>query len=750
MVLLRYLAGSSASVLDNTIVEKEQLASGVYFYTQLRPITLVDFTISSVAADSLQEVEARFFEILKETASKALDMKFLQECIQVERAQVKFQSETSSEFFSEPVLRDFLFGNRDGSTLREDLETMEEYDAIEAWQEAKWKHYLSKWFSDAHHITLYGKPSIEMSEQLKQEEKTRVADRKKELGEEGLEKLAEKLKEAKAENDKEVPRSILEKYRVPDPSSIRFIKTLTARSGHAKKLGIPTNRIQKSIDDAGQGLPLFIQFEHVRSNFALLHVVLSTEDVPVYLRPLLDIYAESFFSSPLLREGKRIEFEQVVMEMERDTVGYALSSGGSLGAPESLKVSVHVESEKYEWAIAKIKEMMFQTIFDLERLESTLARRLADIPEEKRDGSDMSQSVDNMIKLSPASITRAGNTLTRALYFKLVKKLLRGNPKVLLSQLEEIRKILCQPSNFRVLVIADVEKLSNPVLAWEKLVGGLDNSKPLKPLESQYDRLSDLGKNPANVAYIIPMPTVDSSFLIADAKGPVSYKDEALPALTVTLSYLNAVEGPLWNAVRGTGLAYGTAIESNIGKGRVVLDVYRSPDSFKAFNASRKVIEGYVNKDTEFDNLALEGAISSIVLGFANSEATMSAAAQVSFVRQVVRGLPKDWPTIQLEKVKKVTFEDMRSVMKDILLPIFRPESSTVVVTCAPGMQENLLRDLESSGYRPEVRPVASFQDDYGYGAACGLSDEEADDDDGSDDEDDSGDEESAAEGDPN
>ena len=27
-VLLRYLAGSSASILDNTIVEKEQIASG--------------------------------------------------------------------------------------------------------------------------------------------------------------------------------------------------------------------------------------------------------------------------------------------------------------------------------------------------------------------------------------------------------------------------------------------------------------------------------------------------------------------------------------------------------------------------------------------------------------------------------------------------------------------------------------------------------------------------------------------------
>ena len=747
MVLLRYLAGSSASVLDNTIVEKEQLASGVYYYAQYRPITLFQFSISSVATDSLEAVEARFFEILRETALKSLDMKFLQECIQVERAQVKFQSETSSEFFSEPVLRDFLFGNRDGSTLREDLENLDEYDAVEAWPEAKWKSYLSTWFSDAKHITLYGKPSLELSDRLKSEETARVAARREQLGEDGLKKLSEKLENAKAENNREIPRSFLEKYQVPDPSSIKFISTITARSGSAKSLGIPKNRIQTIIDNAEQGLPLFIQFEHVKSNFALLHILVDTEDVPVHLRPLLDIYAESFFSSPLIRDGKRIEFEQVVMEMELDTVGYALSSGASLGAPEALKLAVHVEVEKYEWAISKIKEVMFQTIFDIERLQSTITRRLAEIPEEKRDGNDMSMSVNNMIKMSPASITRAGNTLTRTLYFKLVKKLLQRKPEALVSQLDEIRRILCQPSNFRVLVVADVEKLSHPVSGWRKLVGDLDNSNPLKPLKSQYDRLSELGKNPAKLAYVVPMPTIDSSFLLADAKGPRSYEDEVLPALTVALAYLNAVEGPLWNAVRGTGLAYGTAMDSNIGKGRLALDVYRSPDSFKAFNASRAVIESYVNGDTEIDSLALEGAISSIVLSFANSESTMSSAAQISFIRQVVRGVPKDWPTIQLGKVKKVTPEELRSVMKEVILPIFRPETSTIVVTCAPGMQENLVHDLQSSGYQTEVKPLTFFQDDYGYGAECGLSDEEADGSGESETEEDSDDQEDAVNG---
>ena len=529
---------------------------------------------------------------------------------------------------------------------------------------------------------------------------------------------------------------------MPDPTSIRFIKTETARSGAAKKIGIPDSSVQKRIDQDEDESSLFIQFEHVPSNFALIDIMIGTDAIPTHLRPLLDMYAENFFTTPVERDGKKIDFEQIVMELEKDTVAYALGSGSSLGNSETLTLTFRVEVEKYERAILQIKEMMFASIFDLERIASTLTRLLAEVPEEKRSGSDMATSVSNMIKMAPASITRAGNVLTRALYLKLVRKLLRRDPQALISQFQQIREILCQPENFRVLVTANVERLRNPVGAWKELVGGLNNSRPLNPLETPYSRLSDLGRNPANAAYIVPMPTVDSSFLVASAKGPKTFFDPAVPALMVALSYLNAVEGPMWTAVRGTGLAYGTTIRHIVEKGSVLLDVYRSPDAYKAFSASKKVLEDFVTGATQFDSLAFEGAISSIVLSFANSESTMASAAQSSFVRQVVRSLPKEWPTIIFEKVKKVTFEEMKAVMQDVLMPLFKPETSVQVITCAPLMQESLVKDLQGSGYKPEVKTLAFFQDDYGYGKEYSLSDaedeaEDEEDDEGGDDDDD-------------
>ncbi|KAL9129924.1 MAG: hypothetical protein Q9217_001772 [Psora testacea] len=736
IVLLRYLAGTSASVLDNTMVEKEQLVSGVYYTTEFRPNTIIQFALSSVATEEMNEVEARFFEILRDTAAKPLDMKYLQDCISVERRQVKFQAESSAQFFTEPVIRDFLFGQRDAPTLQRDLQSLKDYDDLENWADAEWRHWMRTWLSEGHHVTILGKPSAQLSERLKREEKVRVEARKKELGEDGLKHLAEKLARAQAENDREIPKGFLERFKVPGPDSITFINTTTARSGAAKALGKLDNPIQMIIDRDESELPLFIHFEHVKSNFAYLNILLGTEKIPIRLRPLLVIYMENFFAAPMMRDSKRIDFEEVIMELERDSVGYGIDSGTSLGNSETINVFMQAEVEKYETAIRWFQELMFQSIFDIGRLDATLARLLAEIPDEKRSGSDMANCVDEMIIASPASIVRARGTLVRAVYLKQVKKLLQTEPETVISQLKEINKALCHPANFRVLVVADVEKLDKPVSAWKALTKGLDNSKPLNQLETRYSRLNSLGQNPRDTAYFVPMPTIDSSFLLADAKGPNSLFDPSMPALLVAASYLNAVEGPLWTAVRGTGLAYGTSIRLHTMSGQISLDIYRSPDASKAFSASKKVLEDFVSDKTSFDKLALEGAISSIVLGFANSEATMASAATISFVRQVVRGLPKNWPKIMLERVRKVTFEEIKQAMKNIIMPIFRPETSILVVTCAPIMREGLVKDFEGMGYKPQVKPLAFFQDDYGLGVENGEDEEEDDGDEHEDGED--------------
>jgi len=723
-ILLTYLAGSSASVLEKTLVEKEQLASAVYYSTEPRPDTVIQFSLSSVATGRLAEVERRFFELLREIAGKKFDLLYIKDCIRRERRQVKSACESSGSVFADSIIKDFLFGNQDGSTLR-DLETLRVYDTLEIWTDDQWRQFFHRWISNAAHVTILGTPSAALSKKLKQDERDRIAAQKQRLGTEGLKDLESKLAAAKAANDREIPREILTSFKVPDTSSIHFMSTTTARSGAARNMGSLDNPIQKTIDHDDIELPLFIHFEHVPTNFVHLTLLLGTESIPIALRPLLPVFLENIFNSPLIRHGQRMEFEQVIMALENDTVSYRIDSGSFLGNPEIIAIRFQVEPDKYVTAIQWLKDLLANKLFDVTRIKAITTRLLADIPEEKRDGNSMAYAVENSINTQAKSITRARGTLTRAVYLKRVKRLLEDAPETILSQLEEVRRALHQFSSFRVLVVANLEKLARPISSWKILTQDLDITTPLKPLESRLSRLSEAGKNPGNTAYIVPLPTIDSSFAISVTKGPSSFDDPRLPVLMVAIAYLDAVEGPLWTAVRGTGLAYGTSFSRHTESGQISFDVYRSPDAFKAFSACKIVIEQFVDGTNPFDDLALEGAISSIVLAFANAQSTMASAAQSSFVRQVIRGLPADWNQKTLKKVRGVKVEEIKQVLKTVVLPAFRAETANLIVTCAPIMEEGLVKGFEGLGFKPEVRPLASFQDDYGLKATDGDNEQE-------------------------
>jgi Zn-dependent M16 (insulinase) family peptidase len=146
-VALLYLAGSSVSVLENTLVEKEQLASAVYYTTDDRPKTEIAFTLTSVATEKLAEVESRFFEVLRDAMKEKLDMAYMVDCVRRSVRTWKFATERSTSTFTQYAITDFLYGKRDGSTLK-DVAALKEYDDLEHWTEDQWKHFIKKWISN--------------------------------------------------------------------------------------------------------------------------------------------------------------------------------------------------------------------------------------------------------------------------------------------------------------------------------------------------------------------------------------------------------------------------------------------------------------------------------------------------------------------------------------------------------------------------------------------------------------------------
>ncbi|KAK3325722.1 Metalloenzyme, LuxS/M16 peptidase-like protein [Apodospora peruviana] len=739
-ILITYLCGSSVSVIENIMVEREELASSVSGWWDARPNSVIWFQPAGVETEKLAFVEQRFISLLKEVASKPLDMAYMTECIQRDRRQVKFQAEGSEGFYSNNIITDYLFGKRDGSTLAE-LQCLKEYDVLEAWGDKEWRAFLTKWLSDAHHVSILGKPSMKLATSLKEAEEARIARRKEALGEDGLQELKVRLEIAKNNNEKPIPPGILDQWPVPDTSSIHFIESATARSGKARILGASVNSAQKVIDAAPQGLPLFIQFEDVPTNFVHLTIHIGTSETPAKYKPLLPLFADNFYNTPVVRDGKQMEFEDVVKQLEKDTISYQINGAGRVGDYEGMTIQFQVEPDKYSTMISWLRTLMFDTVFDPVRIKAAIVKALADIPEAKRDGRSMAQEIDTGIHMRPESNLVARRTLVKAVYLRRLKKLLEKEPETVISWFDDLRRSLFTFQNLRVLVTADVAKLANPVAAWDALTSAphMDPTKDILPITKPYAMLNDEGNAPGSFgSVIIPMTTLDSSYSVSTATGLKSFADPRLPAYLVALGYLEAVEGPLWNAVRGNGLAYGVSFTREVDGGFIQYRVYRSPDASKAIEASRATVSRLASGKDPLDRHLVEGAVSGIVLAAADEQATMAAAAQQNFLLGVIRGLEPDWNRKILARVREVTDDEIRAAMTEIVLPVFEPGKSNVVVTCAPIMEESMVKALSEMGYKTQVQPLSHFYDDYGL---------KADEDEGNDDEDEDDDSEEESDG---
>lgn len=77
---------------------------------------------------------------------------------------------------------------------------------------------------------MYGKPSAEFAEQQTEEETNRIEKQRTDLGEKKLEELQKELDDAMAKNDVPVPKELLESFKIPSASTIKFINVVTARN----------------------------------------------------------------------------------------------------------------------------------------------------------------------------------------------------------------------------------------------------------------------------------------------------------------------------------------------------------------------------------------------------------------------------------------------------------------------------------------------------------------------------------------
>lgn len=129
-----------------------------------------------------------------------------------------------------------------------------------------------------------------------------------------------------------------------------------------------------------------------------MYGLLDTSKVPADLRLYLPLLLEAFFESPITRDGKIIPYEDVVTELNNDTV----LSGGQLGLSSSQQKRftcgsyaqtasflLQVESAKYEKGLNWMREILYQTVFTAERLKIIATKMINEVAQAKRSGRNV-------------------------------------------------------------------------------------------------------------------------------------------------------------------------------------------------------------------------------------------------------------------------------------------------------------------------------------------------------------------------
>ncbi|MBW0466041.1 hypothetical protein O181_005756 [Austropuccinia psidii MF-1] len=700
-ILGTYLSEHKVSPLSKNFIETASpLCTSISFAQSDGEQLLLHLSLSSVPAEHLLTIGDSLRKTFAEEA-ELINMDRMGLLIQREMLKVEQAIELDPHgAFQSCVTTTFLYGS-DNDLFLALSTTVQCYKTIATWSAQTWSAFFKKWLVESPTLTVIGRPSARLSKKLGSDNTLRTETNQKKYGPEGLKKVGEELKHAQQVNARPLPDEVISQFPIPSLDSIKWIDVEIAQAHGAYE-----SSLQSLLDRKDPvSLPYFIQFNHIDSNFLSIHIVLSPSDLPAELFSLLPIYIQSFFSLPIKRkDGTFLSCEQVVRQLDKQTVDYAITPGSPIA--QTLDIHVKVEQSNYAPAIAWLRDLLWGSAFDPESLRTTIIDDLQNIRRMKADSNQVLQALYHAMIYPPdVSPLSSMNFLLLEVTQPIVLQKLKSEPQPLLKQMEQLRSHLLKVTSMRISVSGNIRDLQEPKTAWLKNFEVLQGTPLQKPLMAN-TVLGSEGAKPSGKAVVSSIASSESNHALHFSHGPQGFDHPDNAALAVALSALNAIEGYLWKAVRGPGLAYMASLTSDVEIGHVVLGINSSPDSFKAFHESAKVVKALVERKLKFDNATLEAAKSTLVYFTVSKIANGEAAASEAFANLGFKSLPPDFSRNQLQRIMTVSVEDAIQAISKYILPIFNPKQSSAIVACSVTKAHETAQSLSKMGYSVEQRDM--------------------------------------------
>eukprot|EP00756_Hemistasia_phaeocysticola_P050644 Hpha_TRINITY_DN25839_c0_g1::TRINITY_DN25839_c0_g1_i1::g.19974::m.19974 len=679
-ILIKYLSSTATSPLRAKITDCEDAVAGTASgYLSTRQVGELLLCFGDIRAEKIGEVEPRVLQTLKE-AAEGLDVGRLRDLTR--RAHLRYLrgfEDDPGTSFSDPLIDEFLYGDRSGNreaTVRQTVDDIPTYEALLALEVGPWRDAFRRWILDAPYCSVTGQPSKARAESMKQEESTRDEQTRKARGEAGLEKLGKDLDAAQVLNDKDIPEEIERSFAPPSADSISLFSCKTFRTDKPEE---GDAELRARLDGAPLGTT--VHFTNVPTRFVSLTAFMDSTGAPAELWPYIELYLDLFFERPVVKGGKRMEFQETVAELERQTIGMAASQGGAgrqgrftAGPwPEYTKVTLVFPSSGYEDAVEWLKTLLHNAEFPPDRVKISAQKLLDSITGQLREGSKVCTLLSRRQRLRTPHVEHSLSPLQQ----REILQAVLANPDRAVEKLKALNACLTSPASMRVHCVTDILSYpSNLVLRapWSAHFGAPPAEGFTPP---PFPRASAWSEKSASL--VVGLETTDSCFLRRNIPLTVKWTDPDAAALMVATQLYTALEGPFWREIRGAGLSYSYSIRQRWSDASHDFVLFKSGQGRAAFERAAAIIREGSSRFTENDFVGARAVC--IFDTIETISSVHDAARQVFF--GLIRDQPPGWTRELISRFSKVTPEDVTRVSEQCILPLFDPKvPGGLVVVC--------------------------------------------------------------------
>ncbi|CAE8603247.1 unnamed protein product [Polarella glacialis] len=459
----------------------------------------------------------------------------------------------------------------------------------------------------------------------------------------------------------------------------------------ASPAGVPDLRWEMKLMAESPQSPVEVLEVETSSAFSELRLSWKLDDswTGLELRRYLPLFAELFCETNVSGE----DYRKVVARLDHEMVDYSseIGNGSDLfrvgSHPHLLTLQLSAEPEKAASLVNWAVELSHECDFPQDKVRATCRRMVADLKESMRDAENVLAQVITCALYSPMSPQVQCGAFSQKCFLESCSRDVAGT----CLALKQLANAITKPGTACTAVVSGSSaehrgSIVKPLQdAWRKRyaaarpgalnmsewgAGSLPSTTPLLPLRHLVVGCAGSDTSHVQIRTVLPDPQV-----ALDAK-----KSWTLRLLCEALSMM---EGPLSQAVRGKGLAYGASVGFSPYDNAVVLELWECTNLRKGLEAALSVLRDAITGDG-LSPFQLDNARGSLVFQLKGKRATPTDIVDAA-VGSASRGLRSAAETEACEsQLSAVTRDDVLAAHARYVLPLCDPSRSIACVVCEP------------------------------------------------------------------